>query len=397
MKNQDSMPDILTGRKSLAPYPMEKVRRVDKITTDIIGEIKRMDARDQGFSQAMTGRLGPVTKREFDRFGYKAPLNGALMFDLGMKFAPLRDGPVFPAKAPIPDNPAVMSAHIKALGYYLKAQGVGICELPQWSLYSVDQQGNPIDLKHKYAILLLSEWDYETMHGSTGHDWISNCESFLTYNASAHMAISMAAYIRRLGFPARAHFQSGPIPAYDMVLTPLLVLSGMGELSRAGWALNPYLGGRFKASVVTTDLPLQVDKPIDIGLQQFCRTCKKCAEACPSKAISMEDDKVEHNGYMSWPIHMESCTKYRVCNQNGAGCGMCVKACPWNKPMGWFHDLTRWSIRTLPFMDPLLVRLDTFFGYGTQDRNWKWWFDFEASQEEIHIARTSQDNNVWQK
>ena len=196
-----------------------------------------MDARDQGFSQAMTGRLGPVTKREFDRFGYKSPLNGALMFDLGMKFAPLRDGPVFPAKAPIPDDLAVMSAHIKALGYYLKAQGVGICELPQWSLYSIDQQGKPIDLKHKYAILLLSEWDYETMHGSTGHDWISNCESFLTYNASAHMAISMAAYIRRLGFPARAHFQSGPIPAYDMVLTPLLILSGMGELSRAGWAL----------------------------------------------------------------------------------------------------------------------------------------------------------------
>jgi len=395
MSKNGKLPDILAGKKTMAPYPMDRVRHVDEITTTIVGEIKRIDARDQGFNQALTGRLGPVTQREFGRFGYKAPLNGAMMFDLGKNFAPLRDGPIWPAKAPIADNPEIMSNHIKSLGYFLKAQAVGICELPQWSLYSHDSQGNPIELNHKYAILLLSEWDYETMHGSTGHDWISNCESFLTYNASAHMAISMAAYIRRLGFLARAHFQSGPIPAYDMVLSPLLVLSGMGELSRAGWALNPYLGGRFKASVVTTDIPLQVDKPIDFGLQEFCKVCKKCAEACPSKAISFDDEKIEHNGYEAWPIKMANCTKYRVSNQNGAGCGMCVKACPWNKPMGWFHDLTRWTIRTMPPVNSLLVKLDTFFGYGTQDRAWKWWFDFEASEEEIHMAKKSKDNVVW--
>ncbi|MGB8213917.1 MAG: reductive dehalogenase [Anaerolineales bacterium] len=387
---------ILDGKRTLAPYPMERVRHTDKITTSIVGEIKRLDARDQGFSQAMAGRLGPVTQREFGRFGTKSPLNAAMMFDFGKNFAPLRDGPVFPAKAPVPDDPAVTSNHIKALGYYLKAQGVGICELPQWAIYSLDQDGKPINLKHKYAIVLLSEWDYETMAGSTGHDWISNCESFLTYNASAHMANTMAAYIRRLGFPARANFQSGPIPAYDMILTPLIILAGLGELSRAGWALNPYLGGRFKASVVTTDLPLLPDQPIDIGLQAFCRICKKCAQACPSKAISSADDKVEHNGYMSWPLEMERCTKYRVCNQNGAGCGMCVKSCPWNKPQGWFHDLTRWTIRTIPFMDPWLVKLDTFFGYGRQDREWKWWFDFESGDKETHMAG-SRENNVWQK
>ena len=193
--------EILKGKRTLAPYPMEHVRHVDEMTTSIVGEIKRLDARDQGFSQAMAGRLGPVTQREFGRFGTKSPLNAAMMFDFGKNFMTLRDGPVFPGKAPIPDDPAVLSSHIKALGHYLKAQGVGICELPQWAIYSHDQEGKPIDLKHKYAIVLMSEWDYETMSGSTGHDWISNCESFLTYNASAHMACTMAAYIRRLGFP----------------------------------------------------------------------------------------------------------------------------------------------------------------------------------------------------
>lgn len=395
MSKNGKTPDILTGKKTLAPYPMDKIRHVDEITTKIVGDIKRINAQDQGFNQAKDGRLGAATQREFKRMGAKSPLNGALMYDLGKNFAPLRDGPVWPAKAPIADDPELMSNHIKSLGYFLKAQAVGICELPEWAVYSHDSQGEPIELKHKYAILLLSEWDYETMEGSNGNDWISNCESFLTYNASAHMAISMAGYIRRLGFPARAHFQSGPIPAYDMILTPLLVLAGMGELSRAGWALNPYMGGRFKASVVTTDLPLQVDQPVDFGLQEFCKVCKKCAEACPSHAISFDDEKVEHNGYEAWPLKMANCTKFRVSNQNGAGCGMCVKVCPWNKPMGWTHDLTRWAIRTMPFVDPLLVKLDTFFGYGDQDRDWKWWFDFEASENEIHLARKSKDNLVW--
>jgi reductive dehalogenase len=390
-------PDILVGKETLAPYPIDPARQVDRITTPIVGDIKRLDARNQGFAQAATGRLGAATQREFNRFGKKSPLMAGLAFDFGVNFAPLRDGPVFPAQAPVPSDPAITSAHIKELGYFLKAQAVGICELPSWALYSTDPKGQPITLDHKYAIVLLSEWDYETMAGSTGHDWISNCESYLTYNASAHMACSMAAYIRRLGFPAKAHFQSGPIPAYDMVVTPLVVLAGLGELSRAGWALNPHLGGRFKAAIVTTDLPLVPDRPIDIGLQAFCRTCKRCAESCPSKAISTADDKVEHNGYMSWPLDMARCTKYRVCNQNGAGCGMCVKSCPWNKSPGWTHDVIRWTIRTMPVFDPLIVKLDKLLGYGRQERKWKWWFDFEAGEDEIHMARGSHDNDVWQE
>jgi len=111
----------------------------------------------------------------------------------------------------------------------------------------------------------------------------------------------------------------------------------------------------------------------------------------------MADDKVEHNGYMAWPLDMERCTKYRVCNQNGTGCGMCVKSCPWNKPSGSTHDFVRWVIQTLPVFDPWIAKLDRFFGYGRQDQDWKWWFDFEASDKEIHLARRSQDNDEWQK
>src|SRR4030066_70831 len=99
-------------------------------------------------------------------------------------------------------------------------------------------------------------------------------------------------------------------------------------LSRTGdCVLHPFLGPRFKAAVVTTDLPLLVDKPIDFGLQDFCSRCKKCARECPSGALS-SGDKVIYNGYERWPSHTEKCTSMRVGNQKGSGCGTCIKVCP---------------------------------------------------------------------
>ena len=78
---------------------------------------------------------------------------------------------------------------------------------------------------------------------------------------------------------------------------PILLKAGLGEVCRIGdIVLNPFLGPRFKASIVTTDLPLAVDKPIDFGLQDFCDKCKQCARYCPTGAISF-GDKVIFNGY----------------------------------------------------------------------------------------------------
>ena len=140
--------------------------------------------------------------------------------------------------------------------------------------------------------------------------------------------------------------------------------------------LNPFLGARFKASVVTTDLPLLPDKPIDFGLQKFCSVCKKCAIECPANAISM-GDKVMYNGYETWRLDVERCTKFRVTNQAGVQCGRCIKVCPWNKPSGWTHNMVRRMIRHTPFMDRIIVKMDDIWGYGKQNTREKWWFDLE--------------------
>jgi epoxyqueuosine reductase QueG len=43
-------------------------------------------------------------------------------------------------------------------------------------------------------------------------------------------------------------------------------------------------------------MPLEADRPVDFGLQDFCRACKKCAVECPAQAISHDDEKTVYNG-----------------------------------------------------------------------------------------------------
>jgi reductive dehalogenase len=145
-------------------------------------------------------------------------------------------------------------------------------------------------------------------------------------------------------------------------------------MSRANIVLNPFLGLRYKASVVTTDLPLQPDKPVDFGLQDFCDKCMKCATECPSRSIS-SGDKILKNGYENWEFDAVTCTRYRFQNPKGVLCGRCIKVCPWNKPEGWTHDLVRWMIEHTPAMNGLIIKMDDIRGYGKADIRKKWWFD----------------------
>ena len=103
----------------------------------------------------------------------------------------------------------------------------------------------------------------------------------------------MAEVLQGLGFPARSQTNADS----DVLHIPLVLWAGLGELSRIGeLVLNPFVGPRFKTVVLTTDMPLEVDKPIDFGLQYFCNNCMKCACECPVDAIPF-GDKVVFNGY----------------------------------------------------------------------------------------------------
>jgi reductive dehalogenase len=374
---------ISTEKRCLGFYPMETLERVEHPTTKITDSVQKVSEKDSGFQRAARGDFGALVAKEIRRFTKKEPVNAAYS-DMISYLRAMSENEVAPVKAPVPDDPAIMSYHIKRLGYFLRADIVGICRLPQYAVYSHDARGNPIELNHKYAIVIVIDQDYTTMNGSTGRDWISGAQSYRGYSNNGFIASLMADYIRRLGYSAEAHFHFH----YKVLIPPLLLLSGIGEMCRIGNSvLNPFLGTRFKAGAVTTDLPLLPDKPVDFGLQEFCRTCMKCAVECPAGAISTREKEM-HNGYEIWKLDVERCTTFRIYNQNGGACGRCIKVCPWNKPQGWTHDVVRWMVKHTPFMDNLIVRMDDVFGYGRQDRRDKWWFDLEEINGVLQFPRT---------
>jgi reductive dehalogenase len=369
VKNEDrKMP---SQKRQLGPYPMEKLKRVDKPTTRITENVKRFDERRHSFSRAAQGELGLTPQREMARFVPKFPI-GAAFLRVIAPMAQAVDGETVKSKAPIPNDPSVLSQHIKQLGYFLRADIIGICRLPPYAVYSHDATSKEVKLDHKNAIVFVVDQNYETMLGSTGDDWISGSQSFLGYSNTALISCVMAEYIRRLGYPARAHHAL----SYQVVVPPLLLMAGIGEMSRAGIVLNPFLGTRFKAAVVTTDLPLEPDKPIDFGLQEFCEKCLKCAVECHANAIP-KGSKEMYNGYETWHFDADKCSKFRITNPHGSACGRCIKVCPWNKPEGWTHDIARWMVKRAPFLDRFLVKMDYIWGYGKQDKRYKWWYDLE--------------------
>ncbi len=366
----------------LDAYPLEVLKRVDRPTTFIDEEnIQRVDEREHGFNRARRGDYGPHHQSLLGRFKY--PISRA-QHRMAQSLRDEVDGPVADHKAPGTEDPEAMARHIKATAYFLRVDMVGICELPPYAVYSHSMRtGEPIECHHKYAIALMVDQDWKTSEASYGNDWISTSMGFLAYSTSAFISCVLANYIRRLGYSARAHH----IRNYQVMIPPILLWAGLGEMCRIGdIVLNPFMGTRFKAAVVTTDLPLAPDKPIDFGLQDFCSKCAKCARHCPSGAIPFgKNSTCMHNGYIKWNNDVDKCTKNRIGNTFGSGCSVCIQVCPWNKPFTPFHRFVGWTMRNIPAARKLAVWGDDLMGYGKPKLENKWWYDLEYVDEHLTV------------
>ena len=181
--------------------------------------------------------------------------------------------------APGTDDPKRNAEAVKAALYYMGADMVGICELPEYAWYSHDTDGSEIKPYHKYGIAILVDQGYETMEGASGDDWISGAQSMRAYLRAQLIGGVVGAHIRSLGYSARGH----SVMDQDVLHIPIILEAGLGELSRIGeLVLNPYVGPRFKSGVITTNLPLLPDKPIDFGLQGLLR---EMYQVCPGVPV----------------------------------------------------------------------------------------------------------------
>jgi ferredoxin len=156
-----------------------------------------------------------------------------------------------------------------------------------------------------------------------------------------------------------------------------MLMAGLGEMSRIGeLVLNPFIGPRSKSVVFTTELPLEVDGPIDFGLQATCAMCLKCARECPCNAIPF-GPKVMFNGYEIWKPDVEKCGRYRLTNARGSACGRCMKTCPYNREDLVESEKLLWLSIEVPEARRALIEYDDAVNGGARNPLKRWWFDLE--------------------
>jgi reductive dehalogenase len=253
-----------------------------------------------------------------------------------------------------------MTGYVKGLTKFYGALDVGITVLHPYHLYSNIGRGKgvygaEIPVEHTFAIAFSVEMAHEMV--ATNPNPPGAMETAKQYVEAGRVAVQLAEAIRQMGYQARAH-----IDGNYRVIAPLVARdAGLGEIGRMSLLITPKQGPRVRLGVVTTDLELVVDRRIpDSSVIDFCTTCKKCAENCPSGSIPFEA-RLEVDGAWRWRINPETCFLYW--NMIGTDCGICMKVCPYSHPDSLPHNLLRWGIKRSGFMRRAALWMDDLF-YG---------------------------------
>lgn len=226
----------------------------------------------------------------------------------------------------------------------------------------------------KYAIVYTVQMSQETMRRSptvTGSQTTS-----LAYSRGEIIQASTQEFLRGLGYQCLGESSTNALG----IAPALGVMAGLGELSRLNRLITPEFGPMVRVFKLLTDLPVATDKPINAGIMEFCKRCKKCAEACPSESLSFDDEPTwETRGGWNNPGHKAyfedsvSCYTYWR-EQAGTNCGICFAVCTFSKKdQAWVHEWVKAGASTAPALDGFFRTMDDAFGYGTQATSESWW------------------------
>jgi reductive dehalogenase len=261
-------------------------------------------------------------------------------------------------------SPEEATTRIKGYAANIGADLVGIAEINSHWIYSHrgeifhenwEDWGNAIPIDHKFAVVVAEEMSLD-MIGPAPHT-PSVMESMKNYAKGAYISTQLAAFIANLGYDATANH----LRHYTAILPPLAVDAGLGEIGRLGYLMTKEFGPRIRLSAVTTNLALIPDKPVDIGVEDFCKFCKKCAACCPSQSIPQDDEPKEFNGVLKWKLNDETCFGYWA--NAGTDCCICMKVCPWSHARTFPHRLIVGLIARNKYARRIFSDMDDIF-YG---------------------------------
>lgn len=110
------------------------------------------------------------------------------------------------------------------------------------------------------------------------------------------------------------------------------VRSGLGWVGKNGNLINKQSGSFFFIATLIVDLPLEYD---DAFAKDFCGSCTRCVDACPTNAI-LEPTLIDGSkciSYLTIELKDEMIPAEFRDKMEGwmFGCDICQDVCPWNR------------------------------------------------------------------
>lgn len=106
--------------------------------------------------------------------------------------------------------------------------------------------------------------------------------------------------------------------------------SGIGWIGKNSLLLNKNMGSYFFLAELIIDLDLEYDEPVN----DYCGTCTKCIDTCPTDAISPtgEVNASKCISYLTIELQDEIPNEFKLkMNDWIFGCDICQEVCPWNR------------------------------------------------------------------
>jgi ferredoxin len=229
------------------------------------------------------------------------------------------DEPLVPvAGEALAQTPAQWTDDTKRIARELGADAVGVAPMrPEYAF-----QGHEVP-PQRWMIMLGIGQDHQAMMSAPSER--SLVEVTRQYARGMRVAKGLASWLRARGHDALPY--AGPM-AGSFTLIPAAIEAGLGELGKHGSLIHRELGANFRLACVLTDVPLLAERPDVFGGDDFCASCRVCADACPPDAIV--HDKQLVRGERRWYVDFDKCLPYF--NEN-LGCAICLAVCPFSRPV----------------------------------------------------------------
>jgi len=144
-----------------------------------------------------------------------------------------------------------------------------------------------------------------------------------TYNEMGKQANKIAKFLRNKNHAAHAGPALGGLSIYPVLARN----ANMGGIGRHGLLITPEFGPRQRIAVIYTNisnLPIPNSNSYQ-WITEFCKTCVRCMEYCPTKAIYDAPIIKQHD--MLTHIDVEKCAIGFL----NYSCSICLKVCTFNR------------------------------------------------------------------